>query len=316
MIATRRNFMWPLLVITIGSVWLLVVADVLPAAVDDLMARAWPSLLILFGYDIVFGRRRLPVARWTVDTSLIGLVIMVVFLAGVIWFAYEEQGDVVRDDNVVVFAQTLPDEIERVQISVALERTAITINPSIGSSRALGAEFKGSNESVVAMDWAVEGTTAILSIDERYGSSLPRLADYGRGTLDITLPSGILIDALALTGSAGDVVVDLSPIRMQALTIDVVQGDITLYLPALYTLDADLRSDQGNIELFVPPNMLLNLKPGEGSAMPNYDYDRLRYDLLANGELKPANMTSPAYNYTLDIWLPGNSWLTVTDIQQ
>lgn len=316
MIAARRNYMWPLLVMMVGAMWLLVVADVFPAAIDDLLARAWPGLLVLFGYDIVFGRRRLPVARWTIDTSLLGLVITMVFLAGVVWLAYRQQGDVVRTDNVVAFGETLPDEVEQVRISVTLERTALAINPSIGSSRTLGAEFKGSNESAVAIEWSVEGAIGSLSIVESYRSAIPKLEDYGRGTLDVMLPSGVLIESFALDGREGDVVIDLSPIRMQLLDVEVEQGDITLYLPALYTLDGDLRSGDGNIELFVPPGMLLNVKPGEGSGTPRYQYDRFRYDLLADGELKPANMASQAYNYTLDIWLPDSGLLMVTDLQQ
>ena len=71
MIATRRNYMWPLIVIAVGGLWLLVVADVFPDAVADLLKRAWPALLILFGYDVLFGRRRLPVARWTSTSYVI-----------------------------------------------------------------------------------------------------------------------------------------------------------------------------------------------------------------------------------------------------
>lgn len=314
MIATRRNLMWPLIVIVVGGVWLLAVADVFPDAVLDLLKRAWPALLILFGLDVLFGRRRLPVARWTVDTSLIGVVLTLVFLAGVVWFAYEKQGDVVRADNVVPFAETIPAEIEQVRIEIEIERTAIAINPSSENPRALEATFKGSNASDVTMDWVVDGVTGMLTIRETIPGAIPKLEDYGRGTLDITLPSNVIIESFVLAGASGDVAFDLTPIHMQQLVVTVGAGDIALYLPALDVLQGDLKTGDGGIQLFVPPDMALNVKLASGSGEPRYEYDQFRYDLLRDGELKPANTT--AFQYVLNVSLKGGAPLTITDLPQ
>ena len=58
---TRRNVLWPLIIMAVGGIWLLKVADAFPDAVDDILARAWPALLILFGFDVLLGRRRLRI---------------------------------------------------------------------------------------------------------------------------------------------------------------------------------------------------------------------------------------------------------------
>jgi hypothetical protein len=314
MIATRRSLMWPLIVIAVGGVWLLVVADVFPDAVDDLFKRAWPALLILFGFDVLFGRRRLPVARWSVDTSLIGVVIVLVLVAGAIWFAYDKQGDVIHADNVVTFAESIPADVEQVQITVTVERTAVTINPSSAGPRDLSAEFKGSHGSDVVMDWSVDGTTGALTIHETIPGAIPKLADYGRGTLDITLPTAVIIEPFELTGASGDVAVDLSPIYMRRLVVAVDEGDILLYLPRVDVLQGNLETGDGGLALFVPPGTALDVKRAPGSGQPRYQYDQFRYDLLIDGELKPANTT--AFQYVLDVSLKDGALLTITDLEE
>ena len=313
MIATRRNFLWPLIVIAVGGLWLLVVADVFPDAVDDLLKRAWPALLILFGYDVLFGRRRVPVARWTLDTSSIGVVLTVVLVAGVTWFAYTKQGDVVRTDNVVTFAETMPDDVESVQIVVNVERTAITIIPTGDAPRTLDAEFVGSTGSDVTMDWTIDGSVGVLTIRETIPESIPKLDEYGRGTLAISLPTNVIIEPFDLTGVSGDVTLDLSTVFVRQLQVDVGKGDILLYLPRVDVLQGNLATNGGAIELFVPPGTALDVKLAPGSGEPRYQYDQFRYDLLRDGELKPANTT--AFQYVLNVSLKGGELLTITDLE-
>lgn len=314
MIATRRNFMWPLIVIAVGGLWLLIVADVFPDAVADLLKRAWPALLILFGYDILLGRRRLSLARWTLDTSLLGVILTVIFVLGVIWFAYNKQGDVVRTENVVTFAEPISDEIEKVHITVDVERTTLTILPTSDDSRTISAEFVGSTGSKVVMDWTTEGATGVLTIREAIPESIPKLDEYGRGTLAIALPTTVIIEPFELTGASGDVELDLSRVFLRQIAVDMDEGDIALYLPRLDTLQGNLKTGDGGIELFVPPNTVLNVQLAGGSGKPRYEYNPLRYDLLATGELKLID--SQGAQYALDVSLKGGALLRIVDLEE
>jgi len=307
---TRRNLMWPLVVIAVGSIWLLMTAGALPEATGDIIQRAWPALLILFGFDILFGRRRLRLWRSSIEMSLVGLMVTVVLLIGLVWLAYRHQADVVRADNVQTFSQALPEGVTHVRLKIALDRTAITANPAT-DPRELKAEFKGSKDSRVSMIWSVEGDTGVLSVTETHASAIPKLEDYGRGTLNLTLPAGAVIDVLDLSNKHGDVTADLQPLQVEQIAVTAGSGNLTLHLPAQDVLQGKLKTGDGGIELFVPQSMALVLK-AQGSGEPDYRYDTFRYDLLKDGTLKRRN--TEAFQISLDVWLKGGAPLTVTDL--
>jgi hypothetical protein len=313
MINTRRDLMWPLIVIALGSIWLLMTAGALPEATGDILLRAWPALLILFGFDVLFGRRRLRIWRSSIEMSLVGLVVMVALLVGLVWLAYRNQADVVRADNVQTFSQVLPEEVSRVRLEISLDRTAVTASPAAADPRELGAEFKGSKDSTVSMTWAVEGDTGVLDVTETHASAIPKLEDYGRGTLTLTLPAGVVIDVLDLSSQHGDVTADLQPLRVGQIVLTVGSGNLTLHLPTQDVLQGKLKTGDGGMELFVPESMALVCAKAPGSGEPTYQYDTFRYDLLRDGTLKRRN--TEAFQISLDVWLKSGAPLTVTDVQ-
>jgi hypothetical protein len=310
---TRRNVLWPLIIMVVGGIWLLKVADAFPDAVDDILVRAWPVLLILFGFDVLFGRRRLRLWRWHMETSLAGLVIALVLVAGVVWLAYQKQADVVRADNVQTYSEVLAEDIDQVRLEVAVKRTSITVKPAENNPRQLTALFKGSDESQVEMIWSAEGSTGILTVKEIYRDAIPKLADYGRGTLEISLPTGVVIESFVLSRGQGDVSLDLRPVFMRQISLTVGRGDIQLYLPALDILQGDLRTDNGAIELFVPQGKALDVKLAPGSGAPSYTYDADKYDALLHGEIKLKNV--PAFDYALNVRLKSGAPLTIKDLE-
>ena len=313
MTAARRGMLWPLVVIAVGCVWLLMVAGALPEAVGDLMVRAWPALLILFGFDVLFGRRQLRVAQTALSANVIGVAATLVLLAALVWLAYERQADVVRSDQTASFSQALGDEIEQVQIEINLQRTTVNVQPVEGDTRDLGAVFTGSEESVVTMDWAVEGDTGILTVTERYENAIPRLEDYGRGTLDLTLPVGVPVMSLFITGVEGDTDFDFGPLRVDQLNVAVGSGDLRLDLPRDDVLTGVLKTENGRIDLVVPQEVALTVSLAPGSGTPRYEYDSLRYDVLLNGTVKRKNTES--FQVGLTVWLDGGDPLVIEDVE-
>ncbi len=313
MTTTRRSLMWPLIVIAVGSIWLLMVAGAFPEAVGDILLRAWPALLIIFGFDVLLGRRRLRVLRWNVEMSVLGFVATALLLAGVVWFAYREQADVLRTDNVQTFSESLPETVGRVRLDIVLDRTTVTVTPAQDDARLLGAVFTGSRESDVSMGWTVEGDTGVLAVSETHPDAIPKLEDYGRGTLAVTLPPGVVVERFELDGKGGDVTIDLQPIHMEQIAVSVGSGDLTVHLPQVDVLQGQLRTDDGGIELLVPKGMALILKVQDGRD-PDFRYDTFQYDLLRDGTLK--HKSGEPYQYSLDIWVKNGAPLTITDLDQ
>jgi hypothetical protein len=310
---TRRNVLWPLIIMAVGGIWLLKVANAFPDAVDDILARAWPALLILFGFDVLLGRRRLRMLRWRVDTSLIGVVITLALVVGVIGFAYRKQADVVRADNVQSYSEVLADEVDRVRLEVNVERTSVTVKPAEGNPRGLDVTFKGTYESQVDFAWSTDGSTGTLTVDEAYRNAIPKLEDYGRSTLEIALPTSVVVELFDLSGGEGDAALDLRSLYMRQILLTVGAGDIQLYLPSFDVLQGDLKTGDGSIELLVPASSALDVKLAPGSGTPHYRYDEDKYDVLLNGEIKPTNTT--AFQYALNVWLKSGASLVITDVQ-
>jgi hypothetical protein len=59
--------------------------------------------------------------------------------------------------------------------------------------------------------------------------------------------------------------------------------------------------------------MLLDVVLEERSGRPQYEYDRLKYVVLEDGELRPANTTS--WQYRLRVSVKSGALVTITDVE-
>ena len=192
-----------------------------------------------------------------------------------------------------------------------MTRTAVTIGVTEGEAKEVRAAYTGSRESLVTMTWSVDGETGVLYVSEEARNAIPRLEDYGRGTLELHFPEGAVVEVLQIAGDSGDVMADLTRLRVALLALALAEGDVVLRLPTLDVMQGRVAARQGSIELIVPEGMALDVKLEAGSGEPEYIYDGFRYDLLRDGELRRRNV--PAFQYVLDVWLKGGAQLTITD---
>lgn len=307
---TARHVMWPLLVIALGGLWLLTLADAFPGAVSDLLGRVWPALLVVFGFDVLLGRRRVWLGRRSVGLGVIGLGLVGILLAVLVWIAYARQADTLRADNVQTFSQPLPGEVDRLRIELDVQRTGVTLQAAAGGARTLEAVFTGSDESEVALDWAAAGGVGTLTVRETQPESIPRLADYGRGRLEVTLPRGLTVQYVGLSAARGDVHADLRPLDVEKVELASDAGDFVLYLPEINVMQGGVMVGGGTLTVYVPDAMRLLVNPRQGK--PRYEYDTSRYDLLADGTLK--HKDGEPYQYSLDVSTKNGARVIVEDL--
>lgn len=314
MTTTRRSLMWPLVIMAVGVIWLLMTAGTIPDAAGDILLRAWPALLVLFGLDVLVGRSRLHVGRWAIGVNLIGLLITIGLLAVVVWFAYDKQADVVRTDHVETFSQPLDEGVTRINLDISVDRTAVTIVPAEVGSRDLWTQFKGSNESDVKMVWSVDGDAGLLRVTETHSGTIPRLEDYGRGTLEVRLPAGVNIELFDLQSGRGDIQADFAVLTVQRLQLSAKHGNVTVNLPAGTELQGGLiKSEDGQLTVNVPSGMVLTLSLAGGSGRPNYDYDTIRYDELSDGTLKPE--VREGFQVALNLFVKSGARVQVNNLE-
>lgn len=313
MTTTRRSMMWPLIIVIVGGLWLLMAAGVFEKSVKDLMIRAWPALLIILGLEVLLGGRRLRVARFMISTNLIVVGATLLLLVAVIWFAYARQADVLREDNQQMFAEIIPPDVGQIRVEIDVERTTVTIAPTQDDPRSISLEYKGSKENDVAINWSVEDGIGVLSLRETQRGSIPRLEDYGRGTLEIKLPPKVTIEQFQLSGEDGDVTFDMRPLPVQRVILVVDKGDFSLTLPENEALNGELKTGKGGIDLNVPLDIDMIVSLSSSSGVPAYEFDETRYDLLHNGTLKRENRED--FQVGLVVSVKDGAPLVVSDLQ-
>ncbi len=307
---TARHLMWPLLVIALGGLWLLSLANAFPDAAGDLLGRVWPALLVLFGFDVLLGRRRVWLGRRSVGLGAVGLLVLIALVAALVWVAYNRQADTLRRDNVQTLSQALPDEVDRVRVEIDVRRTEVALHPSADTARMVDAVFTGSNESKVALDWDVAGGVGTLTVHETQPEPLPHLADYGRGRLEVALPRGVTVEYVGLDAARGDITADLRPLDVERIDLKSDSGDFAVYLPEINVMQGSLTAGSGAVHVYVPPEMRLLVTFVRGR--PRYEYDTSRYDLLADGTLK--HKDGEPYQYSLDVATEGGARLIIEDL--
>lgn len=313
MIAARRNFLWPLLILALGVVWLFVTTDAVPDAFADLLQRAWPALLVLIGLEALLGRRQLAIGARRLPASALIVLVVVVALGVIVALAYQKQADSVRAENVQTFEQPLGEDIRALEVTAQLERTAITVGPGEAGVQTIAARYAGSRGHTVTMEWAAQAQTGTLAVVETNGGSIPRLEDYGRATFELSLPDKTPITLLRVESEAGDAELDLRALQIQRLESALSDGSLVVTLPSGEALNGRLEVRGGNLELRVPAGIPMTVSLAEGSGEPSYIYDDLRYDLLRDGTLKLENATE--FQIGLTVWLESGATLRVVDIE-
>ena len=313
MIAARRNFLWPLLILARGVDWLFVTTDAVPDAFADLLQRAWPALLVLIGLEALLGRRQLAIGARRLPASALIVLVVVVALGVIVALAYQKQADSVRAENVQTFEQPLGEDIRALEVTAQLERTAITVGPGEAGVQTIAARYAGSRGHTVTMEWAAQAQTGTLAVVETNGGSIPRLEDYGRATFELSLPDKTPIALLRVESEAGDAELDLRALQIQRLESALSDGSLVVTLPSGEALNGRLEVRGGNLELRVPAGIPMTVSLAEGSGEPSYIYDDLRYDLLRDGTLKLENATE--FQIGLTVWLESGATLRVVDIE-
>ncbi len=286
----KPNFVWPVLIVGIGIVMLMLSADAIPDAYGDLLIRSWPVLLMMFGLNVLLAGR-LRYANWIVFGLSVGLVVVIANLA------YAERRNEYRDDYRETWLNYMPTEAETLIVRIEAKETRVTLShaPFAGQMQA---RFEGSTESEVEVGLEVDGDVATFFVIERHSGILPKLPEVGRGTLNVFLPPGILIQELNYLGDDGPVTFDLSLLRVSRADIEVRRGNMKLCLPqtvADTVLIGDVRVGSGDLQLVVAPGLPLDLDVGDTNQLEAITYvppgSSNDYLPLATGHLK-SNITT------------------------
>ena len=221
MTSPRRSFSWPLLLITIGLVFLLVNFGFIPGVTALQLLGLWPLLLILAGVDIALGRRW-PLAAIGIDVAVIALGLVLVatqptMFAGSPFFIVN--GGAPGERDVSVARQSARS------LSLDINGGAGRFRVSGGSTALVEAHSANDDLRLRRADFDKAGEHADVRIDQ----SGRRV---GGATVDVeTRIASDVPTELQVNGGAGEFVIDLSDVMISSAELNVGAASLTITLP-------------------------------------------------------------------------------------
>ena len=240
---TRRGLFWPLLLITIGLVFLLVNFGFIPGVTALSLLNLWPLLLVLAGVDIAIGRRW-PLAALGIDVAVIALGLALLatqptFVGGPFFVIGDGAGG---ESDVSVARQGVSS------LSLDLNGGAGRFRVSGGSSTLVDAHSANEDLRLRRSDIDKAGTHASVRIDQS------GTRQVGSTTIDVEARIASDVDtALSVDGGAGEFVVDLREVKLTSADINVGAAQLTLTLPKpTSAVTIDVNAGASSIIIEVP----------------------------------------------------------------
>jgi hypothetical protein len=252
----RGDLVGPVLLISLGVIFLLNNLGVLTWSVWMTIFRMWPVVLIAIGLDILIGRR-------SVWGALLALVLIAAVFAGGVWLFG------VRSET----GQTLTGE-EIVQALDGATRAEVIIEPGVGdlyiealtdSTNLVEGTIGLGGGGEVMRGFEVEGETARLTL-QRSGTVGPFLGVGGeQWTWSLGINPDVPLD-LEIGLGVGESTIDLTDMIVNDLDVSMGVGRSVVLLPAEGRFRARIEGAIGETVIVVPQGMGVRITTDTGLA--------------------------------------------------
>ncbi len=262
----RRSVIGPLMLITIGVLFLLANLGYLPFTFWEVAARFWPLILILVGLEIIIGRR-----------SLIGGVIIVALWAtligGLLWLATTPGSTILNLAPAVTetLNQPLGDlKSAAVDLNVGIATVNVTaLNADTGDL--MNGTLAHAQGMRVVKTYTVVGDEGRLALREEGSDNWMfnfRTSRWDLG-LNPTLPL-----TLRVNGGVGRTNLDLSALNVPSLNIDPGVGALNITTPKSGATMMRVNGGVGNVVITIPPEVSARIHVNGGLGGTRVDAAR------------------------------------------
>ncbi len=255
-----RSYFWPLLLIGVGVVWLLNNFGILTGANIVALLQLWPLLLIVGGFELLFGRTQPQLARVLgIGTLAFALAFMVV-------------GPVFGVGRI---------EVKTEQFTEPLGATAtanIRLSPGVAKTTITAASSDSSNlldANVTHIDTVTLSRNGDKDKEITLQQESPRTWNWGfvsQNFADAKLRWDVMLNPkvpinLTVDNGVGESNLDLSKLNLTGADITAGVGQVTVNLPASATgYNASIDAGVGAIKATLPAESSINLKVSGGTG--------------------------------------------------
>jgi hypothetical protein len=245
-----RSIFWPVLLIGLGTIWLLSNFGIIPNVNWYMLLNLWPLLLVALGLQILFGRR----ARW-MGSVLAALIVLGVL--GLMVFAPQLGWPTVGEMKTESYKAPKKDT-ESAVIRLDLDFGNSHVYPKESASNLLEAQVTHNGQVNFS---AVGDTRQTVSLDLDRGFSffdIGAFADDDVVQSEIGIAPDVTLD-LKVDHGSGKGIYELDELTLSALNFDLSSGDISLSLPN-GSYDAEFDISSGEIRATVREEANLDMK--------------------------------------------------------
>lgn len=244
----HRSVVWPIVLISLGLIFLLNNLGVISWNIWSALLRLWPLLLVAVGIDLIFGRR-------SGIGAAIAAVLIVAMFAGA-FFLVDAVGTPWPGSQVSETISQKVGEAAQAEVDISLNVGELHLSVIEGSSDLLieGEIQVGENETVTDRLNMV-GSSADYTLATHGHSFNPGWifsADRDQEKRwDLRLNGRIPV-SLQIDIGVGRAVLDLSGLKLESLNIDSGVGEVIVTLPETgdYTVRVD--GGVGALEVLIP----------------------------------------------------------------
>jgi hypothetical protein len=219
--SARRGLFWPLLLITIGLVFLLVNFGLIPGVTALSLLNLWPLLLILAGVDIAIGRRW-PLAALGIDVAVIalGLALLATQPTPIIvpYWTVGRSGGGERDVSVARQGAT--------SLTLDISGGAGRFRVSGGSNALVEAHSDNGDLRLRRASYDRGGQHADVRIDQ----NASRIFGGATPDVDARIASDVPTE-LSVNGGAGEFIIDLRDVTITGAELNIGAASLALTLP-------------------------------------------------------------------------------------
>lgn len=243
----RPSLVWPLVLIGLGTVWLLQNVGILPAGAWLALAQLWPVLLIVLGLDMLIGRRS---TLGAVTVVIVGALVV----AGALTWASVQANRLPAGGAQAIGA--LLRGAEQVTVKLNFDVGHLSVK-ALGPSDNLmeGQVVKGPGETVDQSYTVTAGSGELQLTQKRPPLFTPFLmGQTSQSQWEVQLSAKIPLTLAVQTG-VGEAELDLAGLNLHALNLDTGVGQTTVAFPATGRVTANIKGGIGGLTLILPAEM-------------------------------------------------------------
>lgn len=248
------SLVWPVILITVGVVFLLSNLGILKVNFWDLW-RLWPVILILAGLEIILGRR-------SALGNIIVLIVTLLVIGGAVFMliASPEVLGVSSSGEFREIEEPL-EGVEQADLRLGFAAGELTVRQLTDSASLVRGELDLATERVPV--WTIDrsGSAASMSLEYARGNWA---SGWNRGDdWELFLSPKVSL-SLDTDIGAGDARIDLTGLDVRALDVAAGAGRSTIILPAEGDFKAHVAGGVGELIVEIPEEMAARIQVRRG----------------------------------------------------